>query len=72
MIFHVWRTNPTLLQKMAQEIVRRALVTGPPPQNLAGLKLVLRTALILYQCLRYATRGTFHPSPSFGLDLILV
>ncbi len=44
MIFHVWRTNATLLQKMAQEIVRRALVTGPPPRNLAGLKLVLHTA----------------------------
>ena len=41
MIFHVWRTNPTLLQKMAQEIVRRALQSGPPPHNLAGLKLVL-------------------------------
>ena len=42
MIFHVWRTNPMVLQKMAQEIVRRALATGPPPNNLAGLKLVLR------------------------------
>ena len=41
MIFHVWRTNPTLLQKMAQEIVRRALAAGPPPHNVAGLKLVL-------------------------------
>ncbi len=45
MIFHVWRTNATLLQKMAQEIVRRALTTGPPPRNLAGLKLVLRALL---------------------------
>ena len=40
MILHVWRTNATLLQKMAQEIVRRALMNGPPPRNLAGLKLV--------------------------------
>ena len=47
MIFHVWRANATLLQKMAQEIVRRALTTGPPPRNLAGLKLVLRVPLIL-------------------------
>ena len=45
MIFHVWRTNATLLQKMAQEVVRRALTTGAPPRNLAGLKLVLHSAL---------------------------